>query len=159
MVGAPSVGSARLKVDEGGFCSLAGGSCTCPDGSEYHAARLTADPTKLACFGGVAGAAHESHGAWSNVKVDCNVCGDCNGPYQNIVTEHSAEAGGWGGECTCPDGVKYEVGDYNDACGSLACHGGAITKQCQAGGISSANHGMKVTCAVPKTAEIGRAHV
>jgi len=102
-----------------------GGSCTCPDGSEYHAGWLMADPTKLACFGGAAGKIHEDHGAWSNVKVDCNVCGDCNGPYQNVVTEHSADAGGWGGDCTCPDGQVYQAGDNNDDGQSLACVGGA----------------------------------
>jgi len=33
-------------------------------------------------------------------------------------------AGFWGGSCTCPDGVKLQVGDNLDYCGSLACEGG-----------------------------------
>lgn len=32
--------------------------------------------------------------------------------------------GGWGGACTCPDGQVYQVGDQNNACGSIACIGG-----------------------------------
>ena len=32
--------------------------------------------------------------------------------------------GGYGGECTCPDGQKYQVGDLYGPCDGLACHGG-----------------------------------
>ena len=41
------------------------------------------------------------------------------------MTEHSSEAGGWGGDCTCPDGQVYQAGDNNDDGQSLACVGGA----------------------------------
>ena len=33
-------------------------------------------------------------------------------------------SGSWGGECTCPNGQTYPVGDNHDMCGSLACVGG-----------------------------------
>lgn len=36
--------------------------------------------------------------------------------------------GEWGGDCTCPDGEVYEVGDNLDSCGSLACRGGTAGK-------------------------------
>ena len=51
--------------------------------------------------------------------------------------------GGWGGVCTCPDGQEYNVGDNNNACGSLACYGGTITEPCTSG---SHGGGMAVTC-------------
>ena len=38
--------------------------------------------------------------------------------------EYTYGAGGWGGECECPDGQKYAVGDQYDSCGSLACING-----------------------------------
>ena len=39
----------------------------------------------------------------------------------------SDKVGLWGGECTCPDGEVYLVGDNLDLCGSLACAGGEET--------------------------------
>ena len=63
----------------------------------------------------------------------------------NIYTKKGG-VGSWGGECTCPDGQVYAVGDNNDACGSLACVGGTVTKPCGNGNPISA-HGMGVTCA------------
>jgi hypothetical protein len=41
-------------------------------------------------------------------------------------------AGYWGGSCTCPDGNRYWVGDENNGCGSLACHGGGVPGECNA---------------------------
>ena len=32
--------------------------------------------------------------------------------------------GSWGGQCTCPSGRVYNVGDQDDSCGSLSCFGG-----------------------------------
>jgi len=63
------------------------------------------------------------------------------------VYERTAGVGGWGGQCTCPDGQAFEVGDYNNGCRSLACDGGVVTQTCRAGGIARQNAGMKVTCA------------
>jgi len=48
--------------------------------------------------------------------------------HQNIVTTYPTSkdanqdgVGGWGGQCTCPDGSVYWVGDQNNDCKSLAC--------------------------------------
>ena len=43
------------------------------------------------------------------------------------VMDNSNKVGLWGGECTCPDGQMYLVGDNLDLCGSLACAGGDET--------------------------------
>eukprot|EP00326_Haptolina_ericina_P033261 CAMPEP_0181245200 /NCGR_PEP_ID=MMETSP1096-20121128/43290_1 /TAXON_ID=156174 ORGANISM="Chrysochromulina ericina, Strain CCMP281" /NCGR_SAMPLE_ID=MMETSP1096 /ASSEMBLY_ACC=CAM_ASM_000453 /LENGTH=638 /DNA_ID=CAMNT_0023341847 /DNA_START=39 /DNA_END=1952 /DNA_ORIENTATION=+ len=45
-------------------------------------------------------------------------------PGVNEYWDGTDDAGMWGGECTCPDGHKFYVGDNNDVCGSLACFGG-----------------------------------
>ena len=50
--------------------------------------------------------------------------GDVECATVNVVEENAAGVGGWGGECTCPDGQVYGVGDNGDSCGSLACVGG-----------------------------------
>ena len=36
---------------------------------------------------------------------------------ENNIYKKEANVGGWGGECTCPDGKVYEVGDNNNYCG------------------------------------------
>ena len=59
------------------------------------------------------------------------------------------EIGGWGGSCTCPNGESYRVGDYNNFCKSMACHGGKP-------GLCEKMHrdervGIKVTCDVPNS--------
>jgi len=61
------------------------------------------------------------------------------------IYRREVSVGGWGGICTCPNGEVYEVGDNFDNCKTLACEGGA-PGECRAGGINSANEGMKVTC-------------
>jgi hypothetical protein len=57
--------------------------------------------------------------------------------------------GGWGGTCTCPSGIVYNVGDLFDACSngplSLACEGG-VPGECIKR-HDAARQGMKVTCA------------
>jgi len=69
-------------------------------------------------------------------------------PTQPPAGNHYRRAsgvGGWGGWCTCPDGQRYNVGDNNDACASLACEGGTpgqCVRQEEPG-----RRGMKVTCA------------
>lgn len=64
-------------------------------------------------------------------------------PSFNIVEENASGVGGWGGECTCPDGSVYQVGDSGDSCESLACVGGTYTTCTQLEGPWSYR---KVTC-------------
>eukprot|EP00966_Prymnesium_polylepis_P277991 6423057-Prymnesium_polylepis.1 len=45
-------------------------------------------------------------------------------PQTNRVTSPAPRVGVWGGQCTCPDGQTYLVGDRLDFCASLACVGG-----------------------------------
>ena len=66
------------------------------------------------------------------------------------VYEKRPGVGGWGGQCTCPDGQVYDVGDNNDNCASLACVGG-VSSACSSGGIQASAQGMAVTCAVGQT--------
>jgi hypothetical protein len=42
----------------------------------------------------------------------------------NRVVDPDLNAGKWGGECLCPNGQKYWVGDNGDHCRSLACGNG-----------------------------------
>jgi hypothetical protein len=102
-----------------------GGDCTCPDGEVYQVGDvyLSAEPT-LACFGGTPGAYHARPGLWSHVKVQCGACDVCGGPAANVYNEHDPSAGGWGGQCACPDGQIYDVGDNYDENQSLRCVGG-----------------------------------
>ena len=44
-------------------------------------------------------------------------------PTNQVIT-NDPSVGRYGGECTCPNGQKYQVGDNNDYCDSLACVGG-----------------------------------
>jgi len=52
--------------------------------------------------------------------------------------------GAWGGSCKCPDGQQFQVGDHDDACGSLACQGGAAG-HCERA-IVETRRGMRVRC-------------
>eukprot|EP00316_Scyphosphaera_apsteinii_P020589 CAMPEP_0119307084 /NCGR_PEP_ID=MMETSP1333-20130426/7680_1 /TAXON_ID=418940 /ORGANISM="Scyphosphaera apsteinii, Strain RCC1455" /LENGTH=352 /DNA_ID=CAMNT_0007310553 /DNA_START=93 /DNA_END=1151 /DNA_ORIENTATION=+ len=62
----------------------------------------------------------------------------------NLVVENALGAGEWGGSCTCPDGRVYQVGDQNDACGSLSCEHG-VSGECRE--ESGAWSRRKVVCA------------
>eukprot|EP00494_Astrolonche_serrata_P006893 UN06918 len=42
----------------------------------------------------------------------------------NRVIENAIGVGGWSGQCTCPNGQSYWVGDHNNWCGSIACVNG-----------------------------------
>lgn len=78
----------------------------------------------------------------------------------NMYAHHVPGVGHWGGECTCPDGQTYQVGDNSDSCGSLACHYGTITKPCMNtdGIISNFSYsGNQVVCATPDLAGRGTA--
>merc|ERR1712216_317429 len=67
-------------------------------------------------------------------------------PYIN--TYKTVEGiGGWGGKCTCPNGEVYEVGDNNNACGSLACIGGT-SGSCERQ-YKSERAGKRATCGSP----------
>ena len=139
----------------GGF----GGTCTCPDGSEYEVGDMNDDCATLACFGGTPGKCNRYKDGGSHTKVECNVCKECEGPFENVVYNGKAEyladggkpgadgneydVGQWGGSCTCPDGAVYQVGDRNNDCQSLACVGGAAGQCVKAPGKWS---NRSVTC-------------
>ena len=64
---------------------------------------------------------------------------------RNIVEENAAGVGDWGGECQCPDGATYKVGDNIDNCATLACVNGEMLHcNYQSNGQWSKR---KVTCA------------
>ena len=62
-----------------------------------------------------------------------------------LDTLNNTGAGAWGGQCTCPNGNVYDVGDDNNSCGSIACTGG-VSSECREGGIGGAAAGFSVTC-------------
>lgn len=136
-----------------------GGSCTCPDGTEYQVGDNVDFCGSLACVGGTSGTCHPHTGSWSNRKV---VCAEVHlgtttttiPVSGNTIIENAPGVGGWGGSCTCPDGMEYKVGDNNDFCGSLACIGGASgTCHPQAGAWSN----RKVVCAASSNTVIENA--
>jgi hypothetical protein len=43
---------------------------------------------------------------------------------ENVIEEKSPLVGTWGSTCECPNGQIYNVGDYHNACETLACNGG-----------------------------------
>merc|ERR1711957_289816 len=92
-------------------------------GEKYNVGDNNDNCATLACEGGVSGTCKSEDGAWSNMKVTC--------AHDNYRKEES-EVGGHGGECTCPNGEKYNVGDNNDNCATLACEGGE-SGTCKAG--------------------------
>lgn len=65
--------------------------------------------------------------------------------HKNLIEKNVKGVGSFGGICYCPDGNKYEVGDNEDNCGSLACINGnhgpcfRVKKKKRAG--------IRVTCA------------
>merc|ERR1712032_750819 len=46
------------------------------------------------------------------------------GDWVEGPTPPAPNVGLWGGTCECPNGQRYEVGDNNDNCNSLACLNG-----------------------------------
>jgi len=83
-----------------------------------------------------------------NAKFQITSVSDILNPSQNAY-EKTSLAGGWGGWCSCPDGQRYNVGDWLDGCEngpqSLACEGG-IPEQCNKV-EETERQGMMVTCA------------
>lgn len=84
----------------------------------------------------------ESESSFGSGSDDASIAGE------NVYTR-ADDVGGWGGECTCPNGQTYEVGDNIDSCGSLACYGGVVSKACSCGGIKDTSAGYQVHCAPP----------
>jgi len=84
----------------------------------------------------VHGSGGSDHNAYSAVlKPVCTGSGaegddESDQSTSNIVEENAPGVGGWGGECTCPDGSVYQVGDNGDACGTLACIDGTSSPDC-----------------------------
>ena len=100
-----------------------GGLCTCPDGRVYNVGDEGNMCGSTACDFGIKGACPggENEGAFRKVV--------CAQPPQrpfsrNVVIDGDTTVGVWGGECTCPDGQVYLVGDENNQCQSMACEGG-----------------------------------
>ena len=62
----------------------------------------------------------------------------------NVVEEGAPGVGSWGGTCTCPNGIVYDVGDNNDGCTTLACIGGVSGETCSNRGGLGAH--VRVTC-------------
>ena len=155
-----------------------GGECTCPDGQKYNVGDSNNNCASLACFGGSVTAPCSEGGippAAYGMGVECSVPvtpSDSNSaalptrksseelkPEGHVVHKPNVyvrfdSVGAFGGECTCPDGQKYNVGDNNNACGSLACIGGNVTVPCSEGGIPSTAYGMGVRCYVPKDGQV-----
>merc|ERR1712039_634157 len=113
-----------------------GGQCTCPDGEVYEVGDNIDHCATLACIGGTSGTCNKKDGSWSKNKVTCKKA--------NVYETSAAGIGGWGGQCTCPDGAVYQVGDYIDHCATLACIGGTSGTCNKKDGSWSKN---KVTCA------------
>eukprot|EP00966_Prymnesium_polylepis_P083796 1940434-Prymnesium_polylepis.1 len=65
----------------------------------------------------------------------------------NLVEENAPGVGVWGGNCICPDGGSYLVGDMLDSCISLACIGGWTGGNLGCNRWVGAWAGRKVTCA------------
>jgi len=96
----------------------------------------------LACIGGISGSCGPDNPGGAGVRVTCAPPP----PSANLIEYNVDNVGGWGGTCTCPDGITYQVGDNFDGCGSLACIGG-ISGSC--GPDNPGGAGVRVTCALP----------
>jgi len=113
-----------------------GGWCTCPNGHRYNVGDRKDDCGSLACYGGTAGACERTVNASRAGKQAI-----CANHYERV--DHGV--GGWGGWCACPDGQRYQVGDNDDMCASLACVGGT-PGPCERT-VNASRTGRKVTCA------------
>ena len=82
----------------------------------------------LACFGGKPTSYNKRAGPWSHQQVRCGVCASeaCAGSAVNVYREKDPAAGGWGGNCLCPNGRIFAVGDNGVDGTSLACEGGVF---------------------------------
>lgn len=81
----------------------------------------------------------------------------------NQYVQNAPNKGMWGGQCTCPDGSVYGVGDNGDFCGSLACVFGQSGPCHKSGGAwsfgkvicRSSNHDVPVPTVDGMTSEAG----
>lgn len=100
--------------------------CTCPSGDRYRVGDITGTGcSQFACNGGVTdGECHSEYNAMgSHMAVDCGTAGE---EDMNVV-EYGQDIGTWGGECVCPDGKSYFVGDIEGmGCEEFACYGGGV---------------------------------
>mmetsp|Transcript_74536 Transcript_74536/g.241972 ORF Transcript_74536/g.241972 Transcript_74536/m.241972 type:complete len:335 (+) Transcript_74536:596-1600(+) len=139
-----------------------GGLCTCSDGQRYSVGDISdgcaSGPASLACEGGSSGECEKvADQSRTGMKVTCaapappalrpSPSPQPSTPTPTPENHYSKvnDVGAWGGWCTCPDGQRYNVGDNDDTCGSLACEGG-IAGECERQ-LDWSRHGMKVTCA------------
>ena len=80
-------------------------------------------------------------------KIDTNRMGFCvcsPMPAVDKVEKDVSGVGDNGGSCTCPrSGEVYQVGDYEDNCDTMACHGG-VRGEC--GVVNPGGAKVKVTC-------------
>jgi hypothetical protein len=90
-----------------------GGKCTCPDGQVFDSGvrkgQNCSGGASFGCQNGTTSDCKEETGVWSGTKIVCGY-----------------EHGTWGGDCKCPDGVIYKVGDNGDKCATLQCVGGEM---------------------------------
>ena len=66
--------------------------------------------------------------------------------YSNDYRYVGGKIGKWGGQCKCPDGSLYVVGDNHNHCGSLACTGGTVISCGKNGAKNAGKTGWAVTC-------------
>jgi hypothetical protein len=137
---------------------IAGGQCICPNGQMYNVGvKLggTCADHQYGCVNGIPKTCYEHTGTWSHSKVICDTDGDAiepaedglgviEGYYNNVVKEDVSGIGGNGGICRCPNGMVYDVGDYNNNCEDLACDGGVV-QSCE-GTYKEYRVGRKVEC-------------
>ena len=123
-------GMTNLVTKNASHVGAFGGECTCPDGEVLPAGDVAlggAEPV-LACFGGKPSSYNKRAGPWSHQQVRCGVCASeaCAGSAVNVYREKDPAAGGWGGNCLCPNGRIFAVGDNGVDGTSLACEGGVF---------------------------------
>ena len=73
------------------------------------------------CKGGFPGLCNQKEGPWSRRQVTCKP------EVENELVDNVPGIGAWGGQCTCPDGTVYDVGDKDgEQCAGLdaGCIGG-----------------------------------
>jgi hypothetical protein len=116
-----------------------GGKCTCPDGTVFNSGvkkgKNCGGGASFGCENGKASDCKEENGVWSGQKVVCGY-----------------EHGTWGGDCKCPDGQTYKVGDMGNNCASLQCVGG-VKENCSKHVDVLWKH-KKVTCATNTRPEV-----
>ena len=126
-----------------------GGECTCPDGQKYWVAdhyRGNCKNMAYSCVGGTPGKCNKVKDAkWARNQVICGHEDTGEEKHKNKVLYNVPGVTGWGGQCTCPDGQKYWVGDNKNYCATIACIGG-ISGECHKKNLAKWAGGKKVIC-------------